>query len=168
MAKKYSALTQHKGLSHCSQNLTTGPYPRRCDSSVSTVSDWTGVWSPAEANEFSFCLCVQTGWGPPSHQHNRSRGSFLGGKGRPWPLTPSSAKSKSYTSSPPWRVHGIAGQLYFYSDIVQFIWSQLKSIIQEHRILTESEEDSAPTLQKPRTGHVLRYFNINPFSFDIS
>jgi hypothetical protein len=86
------------------------------------TTDWTTeVRSPAEEKDFSSSLCIQTS----SEAHPASypigiRGSFPGGKARSGRdadhsahLVPRSRMSRSYTSSPPWRLHGVAGQLYF-------------------------------------------------------
>jgi hypothetical protein len=80
------------------------------------TTDWTiGVLSPARAKDFSYNLCVQTG----SEAHPAScpmgtGGPFPGGKERPGcdaNHSPSSSAevvhSKSYTSSPPKRLHGV-------------------------------------------------------------
>jgi hypothetical protein len=59
-------------------------------SSVSIVSDYglddraIGVWSPAEAKDFSSMLCVQTGSGAhPASCTMGTGGSFPGAKARP-------------------------------------------------------------------------------------
>jgi hypothetical protein len=85
-------------------------------SSGSIVSDYglhdraIGVRFPAGAKDFSSSLCVQTGSG--AHPASCTMGT--GGKARPGrdadhspPLVPRSWMSRSYTSSPPKRLHGV-------------------------------------------------------------
>jgi hypothetical protein len=69
-----------------------------------------GVRSPAEAKVFSSKFCVQTGSGV--HPASCTKGT--GGKARPRRdaghsphLVPRSRMSRSYTSSPPKRLHGV-------------------------------------------------------------
>jgi hypothetical protein len=90
-------------------------------SSGSVVSDYglddraTAVRSPAEAKDFSSNLCVQTGSGAhPASCTMGTVGRFPGAKrGRGVTLTfhlqlvPRSRMSRSYTSSPPKRHHGV-------------------------------------------------------------
>jgi hypothetical protein len=61
-------------------------------------------------------LCPDQLWDPPSVLSNGYRGSFLGGKVRPGRdadhspnLVPRSRMSRSYISSPPWRLYGSNG-----------------------------------------------------------
>jgi hypothetical protein len=61
-----------------------------------------GVRSPAGAKDFSSSLCVQTGG--PSPGVKRGRGVTL--TTHPY-LVPRSLMSRSYTSSPPKRLHGV-------------------------------------------------------------
>jgi hypothetical protein len=85
-------------------------------SSGSIVSDYGlddrafGVRSPAGVEDFSSNLCVQTGSG--AHQASCTMGT--GGKARPGRdadhsphLLPRSVMSRSYTFSPPKRLHGV-------------------------------------------------------------
>jgi hypothetical protein len=90
-------------------------------SSGSIVSDYgldnraIGVRSPAGAKDFDSSLCVQTGSGAhPASCTMGTGGPFPGGKARPGrdadhspPLVPRSRMSRSYTSSPPKRLHGV-------------------------------------------------------------
>jgi hypothetical protein len=90
-------------------------------SSVSIVSDYglddraIGVRSSAGAKDFSFNLCVQTGSeAHPASCRMGTGGTFPGAKrGRGVKLTthphlvPRSRMSRSYTSSPPKRHHGV-------------------------------------------------------------
>jgi hypothetical protein len=86
-------------------------------SSVSTVTmDWTTrVRSLTEAEDFSSSVCIQTGSGAhPASCPMGTRGLFLGVKrGQGMMLTthphlvPTLRMSRSYTSSPPRRLHGI-------------------------------------------------------------
>jgi hypothetical protein len=77
-------------------------------SSVSILSDYRlddlaiGVRSPAEAKDFSFNHCVQTGSG--AHP-----GSCLMGTGGPFPAAKVQRlrMSRSYISSPSKRLHGV-------------------------------------------------------------
>jgi hypothetical protein len=87
----------------------------------SIVSDYglddraIGIRSPAGANDFSSSLCVQTGSGAhPASCTMGTGGPFPRGKARPGrdadhspPLVPRSWMSRSYTSSPPKRLHGV-------------------------------------------------------------
>jgi hypothetical protein len=83
-----------------------------------TFADWTtGVQSPAQANNFSSSLCVQTGCG--AHLASctmATEGPFPGGKPRPErdtdhsPLiVPRSRMSRSCISCPPLRLHEGSG-----------------------------------------------------------
>jgi hypothetical protein len=90
-------------------------------SSGSTVSGYglddraIGVRSPAGAQDFSSSLFVQTGSG--AHPASCTMGTgdhFPGAKARPRHdadhsphLVPRSSMSRSYTSSPPKRLHGV-------------------------------------------------------------
>jgi hypothetical protein len=90
-------------------------------SSGSIVSDYglddraIGVRSPAGAKDFSSSICVQTGSGAhPASCTMGTGGPFPGGKARPGRdaathphLVPRSRMSRSYTSSPPKRLHGV-------------------------------------------------------------
>jgi hypothetical protein len=90
-------------------------------SSGSTVSDYglddraIGVRSPAGAKDFSSSLCVQTGSGAhPASCTMVTGGPFPGGKARTGRdadhsphLVPRSRMSRSYTSSPPKRLHDV-------------------------------------------------------------
>jgi hypothetical protein len=74
----------------------------------------TEVRSLAEAKDFISSLCVQTGCGAHRLLYNGNRGSFPGAKrGRGVTLithchlVPWSRTSRSYTSSPPKRHHGV-------------------------------------------------------------
>jgi hypothetical protein len=84
--------------------------------SVYGLDDWAiGVRSPAGAKDFSSSLCVQTGTGAhPASCTMGTGGPFPGGKARPGRdadrslhLVPRSRMSRSYTSSPPERLHGV-------------------------------------------------------------
>jgi hypothetical protein len=105
----------------------------RCESgsSVSIVSDYglddrtIGFRSPAEANGFSFSLCVQTGSGAhPASSTMGTGGPFPGSKARPRHeadhSTPSSAEVKNeyelylLPQALPWRVVGL---LYLYANV---------------------------------------------------
>jgi hypothetical protein len=80
-----------------------------------TMGWTTGVRSPTEAEDFSSSPCVQTGSGAhPAYCPMGTAGSFPGVKrGRGVTLTthphlvPRSRMSRSYTSSPPKRHHGV-------------------------------------------------------------
>jgi hypothetical protein len=99
--------------------LVTSNIERSRVSSVSIVSDYgldnraIGVRSPAGAKDFSCNLCIQTGSGAhPASCPMGTGGPFPGGKA--WPgrdadhhLVPRSRKSRSYTSSPHKRLHGV-------------------------------------------------------------
>jgi hypothetical protein len=71
--------------------------------------------------EFILCpLCPGQFWSPSSLLYNGYRGFFHGGKTRPGRnadhsphLVPSSVTSRSYTSSPPWHLHGDTGTAKF-------------------------------------------------------
>jgi hypothetical protein len=90
-------------------------------SSGSIVSDYglddraIEVRSPAQTKDFSSNLCVQTVSGAhPASCTMGTGGHFPGAKARPGRdadhslhLVPSSRMSKSYTSSPPKRLHGV-------------------------------------------------------------
>jgi hypothetical protein len=90
-------------------------------SSVSIVSVYglkeraIEVRSPARAKDFSSNLCVQTGSGThPASCTMGTGGPFPGAKVRPGRdadhsphLVPRSRMSRSYTSSPPKRLHGL-------------------------------------------------------------
>jgi hypothetical protein len=73
------------------------------------------VRSPAGAEDFSSSLCVQTGSGIHTASCTIGTGSpFPGGKAQPGRdadhsphLVPRSRMSRSYTSSPPKRLHGV-------------------------------------------------------------
>jgi hypothetical protein len=80
------------------------------------LDDWAiGVRFPAGARDFSYSLFVQTGSGAhPASCAMGTGGSFPGGKARPGRdayhsphLVPRSSMSRSYTSSPPKRIHGV-------------------------------------------------------------
>jgi hypothetical protein len=109
-------------FAHIVTSLRVAIFSRRSRvSSVSIVSDYglddraIGVRSPARAKDFSSILCVQTG----SEAHLAScpmgtGGPFPGGKARAGVtltthphLVPRSRMSRSYTSSPPKRLHGV-------------------------------------------------------------
>jgi hypothetical protein len=95
-------------------------YTREPGYSVSIVSGYgledraIAVWSPAGAKDFSCSLCPDRLWGPPSLLSNGYRVPFPGSKARPGrdadhslhPV-PKSRMSRSYTSSPPKRLHGV-------------------------------------------------------------
>jgi hypothetical protein len=74
-----------------------------------------GVRSPAGAKDFSSNFCVQTGSGShPASCPMGTEGPFPGVKARPGhdadhspPLVSRSRMSRSYTSSPPKRLHGV-------------------------------------------------------------
>jgi hypothetical protein len=71
-----------------------------------------GVRSPAGAKDFSSSLCVQTGSGAHTASCTMGTGGpFPGGKARPGRdadhLVLKSRMSRSYTSSPPKRLHGV-------------------------------------------------------------
>jgi hypothetical protein len=74
-----------------------------------------GVRFPAGSKDFSSILYVQTGSGAhPASCTMGTGGPFPGGKARPGrdadhspPLVPRSWMSRSYTSSPPKRLHGV-------------------------------------------------------------
>jgi hypothetical protein len=73
------------------------------------TTDWTtGVRSQAEAKDLFQALCADQLWGPLSGY----RGFFPGGKARPGrnadhsPRLAPKLMSRSYTFSPPWRLHG--------------------------------------------------------------
>jgi hypothetical protein len=104
------------------------PAHRSRVSSVSIVSDYglddraIEVRSPAGAKDFSYNVCVQTGYGVhPASCTMGTEGPLPGGKARPGrdanhspQLVPRSLMSRSYILSPeapPWH---IAGLLYFY------------------------------------------------------
>jgi hypothetical protein len=88
-------------------------------SSVSIVFDYglddraIGVRLPAEAMDFSSDLCVQTGSGAHTASCTMNTGSpFPGTRARPGRdadpyLVPKSKMNRSYTSSPPKRLHGV-------------------------------------------------------------
>jgi hypothetical protein len=90
--------------------------------SVCLTTDWTnGVQSSAEAKDFTSTLCVQirSEAYPASYPMGSGR-SLTGSKARSGldadhssHLVPKLRLSRSYASPPPWRLHGIAGQLYF-------------------------------------------------------
>jgi hypothetical protein len=93
-------------------------------SSVSVVSDYRlddRCLIPGRGKVFFlFPLHPDQLWGPPSLRSNEYRVSFPGGKMWPWRdadhSTSSSAEVKNkdlYYASPPWRLHGVAGQFYF-------------------------------------------------------
>jgi hypothetical protein len=100
---------------------TKNNYFNRPGSSGSIVSDYVlddraiGVRSPAGTKDFSSSLCVQTGSGAhPASPPMGTGGPFPGAKrGRGVTLTthprlvPKSRMSRSYTSSPPKRHHGV-------------------------------------------------------------
>jgi hypothetical protein len=87
------------------------------DSSVSIVSGYglDEVQSPTGEKDFSSSLCVQTGSGTyPASCTMGTGGAFPGGKARPGRdsdhsphLVPMAWMSRSYTSSPPKRFHGV-------------------------------------------------------------
>jgi hypothetical protein len=116
------------------------------------TTDWTtGVRSPAEAKDFSSSLCPNQLWGPPSLLSNGYRGSFHGSKARPGRdadhsphLVSRSRRSKNYTSSPPWRLHGVAGQLCF--TLLSITTSQARSHARVYRLIIfgRSSADSRP------------------------
>jgi hypothetical protein len=90
-------------------SLGAGVAPEKC-----LTTDWTtGVRSPTEAEDFSSSLCVQTGCG--AHRASYPMGTGVLSpevkRGRGVMLTthpPSGAEmSRSYTSSPPKRLHGV-------------------------------------------------------------
>jgi hypothetical protein len=74
-----------------------------------------GVRSPAGEKDFSSSLCVETGSGAhPASCTIGTGGPFPGAKARPrrdadhsLPLVPRSRMSRSYTSSPPKRLHSV-------------------------------------------------------------
>jgi hypothetical protein len=85
--------------------------------------DMTGVRSQAEAKDFSSSLCGQTSC--EAHPASCTMGTvgpvpgIKSGRGvnlttHPH-LVPMSRMSMRYTSSPTWCLHGVEGQLYFYS-----------------------------------------------------
>jgi hypothetical protein len=85
-----------------------------------------GIRSSAEAKDFSFSFCVHTGAEvhPASYpmgtvgpfpRVKRGRGVTLTTHPR---LVPRSRMSRSYISSPPWLLHGVAGQLYFHCTTI--------------------------------------------------
>jgi hypothetical protein len=95
-----------------------------CVSSGSIVSDYgqddraIGVWFPAEANNFSSNLCVQTGSGA----HPASCIMGTGGKARPGRnadhsphLVPRPRMSRSYIYSPPKHLHGVLWDSFNFS-----------------------------------------------------
>jgi hypothetical protein len=98
-----------------------GPVAGSRGSSVSIVSDCglddraIGVRSPAEANDSSSSLCVQTGSGAHTASCTIGTGGpFPGDKAGPGrdadlspQLVPRSRMSRNYTSSPPKRHHGV-------------------------------------------------------------
>jgi hypothetical protein len=90
-------------------------------SSGSIVSDYgledraIGVRSPAEAEDFSSSLCIQTGSGAHLASCPMGTGVLSPGVKARWGVTltthphlvPRSRMSRSYTSSPPKRLHGV-------------------------------------------------------------
>jgi hypothetical protein len=100
---------------------------RSVGSSVSIVSSYRlddrafGIGSPAEAKEFSSSLCVQISSVAHPTFYPMGTGSFPAKK-HGWGvmltthshLVPRSRMSRSYTSSPPWSLFGVAGLFYFY------------------------------------------------------
>jgi hypothetical protein len=99
-----------------------------------------GFRSPAEVKDFSYSLCPDQPWGPPSLLSTGYRGSFPGGKARlgndadhsPH-LVPRSRMSRCYSPSYPWHLHGVAGQLY----LLCFISSLLIKLFIGNRLLIE-------------------------------
>jgi hypothetical protein len=88
----------------------------KCGAAVALTTDWkTGVRSPTEAEDFSSSLCIQTDSGAhrascvmgtwcPSPGVKRGRGVMLTTHPH---LVPRLRMSRSYTSSPPKRHHGV-------------------------------------------------------------
>jgi hypothetical protein len=87
---------------------------------ILTTAWATEVLSPAEAKDFSFGLCVQIssethpascpmGTGGPFPGVNRGRGVTL----TTHPYLVRKSRMRSCIFSPPWRLHGVAGQFYF-------------------------------------------------------
>jgi hypothetical protein len=84
-------------------------------SSVSIVTETTGVWSPTEAEDFSSSLCVQTGSGAHPASCQMGTGGLSPGvkRGRGVILTtnphlvPRLRMSRNYTASHPMRLHSV-------------------------------------------------------------
>jgi hypothetical protein len=114
--------------------------------SVSIVSGYglddrvTEVRSPAEAKDFSYSFCVQTGSAAhPASCPMGTAGPFPGDEARPGrdpdhspDLVPRSRMSRSYISSPPqappWRV---VGRLYFCFTISNFTTVKTSNLSQQ-------------------------------------
>jgi hypothetical protein len=66
------------------------------------------VRSPTGAEDFSSSPCVQTGSGAhPASYPMGTGGPFPGSKARPGRGVTLTSMSRSYTSSPPMRLHGV-------------------------------------------------------------
>jgi hypothetical protein len=104
---------------------------------------------------FLYPLCSDRLWGPPSLLYNGYRGPFPGGKTRPGRdddhsphLVPMLWMSRSYTSSPPKRLHGVYWDCFTFYECWQNLMCSLAWSIATRRI-AHTRDDEPMTREDP-------------------